>query len=167
MITSQLERIDKITDKIFLGDLTYASKIETLKTKKISSIISLCGKLSPKYSNTFNQKIIYVEDLPSENIIQYFKECIEFIEKNKTIYIHCLCGISRSPTIVIAYLMWKKHSSYFDTFQFVKKIRNSINPNGGFTQQLKIFDKLLKDNKYDLSLIDFSNIKWRSARFII
>ena len=167
MITSQLERIDKITDKIFLGDLTYASKIETLKTKKISSIISLCGKLSPKYSNTFNQKIIYVEDLPSENIIQYFKECIEFIEKNKTIYIHCLCGISRSPTIVIAYLMWKKHSSYFDTFQFVKKIRNSINPNGGFTQQLKIFDKLLKDNKYDLSLIDFSNIKWRPARFII
>ena len=167
MITSQLERIDKITDKIFLGDLTYASKIETLKTKKISSIISLCGKLSPKYSNTFNQKIIYVEDLPSENIIQYFKECIEFIEKNKTIYIHCLCGISRSPTIVIAYLMWKKHSSYFDTFQFVKKIRNSINPNGGFTQQLKIFDKLLKDNKYDLSLIDFTNIKWRPARFII
>ena len=167
MITSQLERIDKITDKIFLGDLTYASKIETLKTKKISSIISLCGKLSPKYSNTFNQKIIYIEDLPSENIIQYFKECIEFIEKNKTIYIHCLCGISRSPTIVIAYLMWKKHSSYFDTFQFVKKIRNSINPNGGFTQQLKIFDKLLKDNKYDLSLIDFTNIKWRPARFII
>ena len=167
MITSQLERIDKITDKIFLGDLTYASKIETLKNKKISSIISLCGKLSPKYSNTFNQKIIYIEDLPSENIIQYFKECIEFIEKNKTIYIHCLCGISRSPTIVIAYLMWKKHSSYFDTFQFVKKIRNSINPNGGFTQQLKIFDKLLKDNKYDLSLIDFSNIKWRPARFII
>ena len=167
MITSQLERIDKITDKIFLGDLTYASKIETLKTKKISSIISLCGKLSPKYSNTFNQKIIYIEDLPSENIIQYFKECIEFIEKNKTIYIHCLCGISRSPTIVIAYLMWKKHSSYFDTFQFVKKIRNNINPNGGFTQQLKIFDKLLKDNKYDLSLIDFTNIKWRPARFII
>ena len=166
MIT-QFERIDKITDKIFLGDLTYACKIETLKNKKISSIISLCGKLSPKYSNTFNQKIIYIEDLPSENIIQYFKECIEFIEKNKTIYIHCLCGISRSPTIVIAYLMWKKHSSYFDTFQFVKKIRNSINPNGGFTQQLKIFDKLLKDNKYDLSLIDFTNIKWRPARFII
>ena len=63
--------------------------------------------------------------------------------------------------------MWKKHSSYFDTFQFVKKIRNSINPNGGFTQQLKIFDKLLKDNKYDLNQIDFSKIKWKPARFII
>ena len=79
MITSQLERIDKITDKIFLGDLTYASKIETLKTKKISSIISLCGKLSPKYSNTFNQKIIYIEDLPSENILNLQKKIKQFI----------------------------------------------------------------------------------------
>ena len=59
-------------------------------------------------SYEFKQKIIEVDDDYRANIIQYFNECILFIEGNDKIFIHCAAGMSRSPTIVIAYLMWKK-----------------------------------------------------------
>ena len=35
-----------------------------------------------------------------------------------------------------------------------------ISPNEGFVAQLKIFEKLLKDNDYDLEKINFEKIKW-------
>ena len=43
---------------------------------------------------------------------QFFKECIEFIENATKIYIHCMAGVSRSPTIVIAYLMWTQKMKF-------------------------------------------------------
>ena len=92
------------------------------------------------------------------NIIKYFKECIEFIEKADKVFVHCLCGVSRSATIVIAYLMWKAHCGYYDAYFFVKNRRCFIAPNDGFVHQLKIFENLLKSNEYDLNKIDFNSI---------
>ena len=71
-----------------------------------------------------------------------------------------MCGISRSSTIVIAYLMWKTRATFNETYFFVKNRRKYISPNEGFVAQLKIFEKLLKDNDYDLEKINFEKIKW-------
>ena len=105
-------------------------------------------------------------DFTDENIFKYFKECIQFIENSKKIYIHCMAGVSRSASIVIAYLMYKEHKNYFQIYTEVKKKRNVIRPNFGFVFQLKYFENLLKDNNYDLKKIDFENIdmkeKWNN-----
>ena len=90
-----------------------------------------------------------IKDEENSNLIKYFKECFEFIEKANKIFINCACGISRSPTIVIAYLMWKTHCSYNDTFLFVRNRRKLISPNEGFIKQLKIFEDMIKKNNYD------------------
>ena len=34
-----------------------------------------------------------------------------------------------------------------------------VNPNAGFKNQLKLFEKLLKENDYDLNRIEFNNIR--------
>ena len=150
--------IDKITDKIYLGDINGANEIKYLKQEGITHIISLAGKfISPIYEEgLFVRKMIEIMDFPNENIFKYFKECIDFIEKSKKIYIHCAAGASRSATIVIAYIMWKEHKNYNDAFNFVKNKRKLIMPNMGFTLQLKYFDNLLKLNNYNMDLIDFN-----------
>ena len=56
----------------------------------------------------FNQKIINIMDYDSENIIQYFGECLNFIKGEDKVFVHCAAGESRSATVVIAYIMWKK-----------------------------------------------------------
>ena len=153
--------IDKVTDKIYLGCYNGALDVAYLKAEKINNILSLIGNDSPGYEGgDFTQKVIDIDDFPKENIIQYFKECIEFIESANKTYVHCMCGISRSSTIVIAYLMWKAHATYNEAYFFVKNRRRYISPNEGFVQQLKIFEKLLKENDYDLNKIDFGKIKW-------
>ena len=151
--------IDKITDKIYLGDIDGASDFDYFSKEGITNVLSVIHR-PPDYADEdkINHKIIKIDDLDDENIIQYFKECIEFIEKADKIYIHCMCGVSRSSTIVIAYLMWKAHCSYYDSYFFVKSSRSFINPNDGFVKQLKIFEDLLQKNDYDLNKINFKSI---------
>ena len=151
--------IDKITDNIYLGKLAGLSDKDYFKAEKITSILSLIKDV-PEVDKDLNIKhiILHIEDLYSENIIKYFKECIEFIENSNKIYIHCTCGVSRSATIVLAYLMWKTHLDFDDIYSFVKKRRPEIDPNNGFRRQLKLFQKLLKENNYDLNKINFIDI---------
>ena len=160
------QSIDKITNKVYLGDIPGSLNTDYFKSENINYVlsISLGGPLfSPSYKPELKlkHKIIDMSDEPTSNIIQYFKECILFIEESDKIYIHCSAGISRSPTIVIAYLMWKVRVSFDQAFKYVKKIRHYINPNEGFIAQLKEFDKLLNNKDYNLMEIDFSKIKWQ------
>ena len=153
-------KIDKITDKIYLGGLEGLKENDYLKKENITSILSITNDLpKDELDKSINHKIIDIGDLYSENIIKYFKECIEFIENNRKIFIHCTCGVSRSASIVISYLMWKTHSPFNEVYLFVKKRRPEIDPNNGFRKQLNIFHKLLEENNYDLNKIDFEQIK--------
>ena len=50
---------------------------------------------------------------------------------------HCAAGVSRSASILIAYLMREKKMKYQEAHDFVKSKRSIIIPNSGFVQQLK------------------------------
>ena len=149
--------IDRITDKIYLGGLEGATDLVFLSEEKITHVLSLLDwKIEVPKNLNITHKLINISDIESSNLFQYFKECIEFIENANKIYIHCMCGVSRSPSIVIAYLLWKTHCSYYDAYYFVKNRRRFIYPNEGFVEQLKLFEKLLKEKNYDLNKIDWN-----------
>ena len=154
--------IDKITDKIFLGDDEGASEQDFFKTEQIHHVLSII-ETPPTYPEELqiNHKSIKLEEKLSLNIIPYLKECIEFIENADKIYVHCSCGISRSPAIVIGYLMWKTHNNFNEVYKFAQKRRPRVELTIGFVRQLKKFDNILKDNDYNLNKIDFNciNIK--------
>ena len=95
-----------------------------------------------------------------ENLIKYFGECINFIDGDEKVLVHCMAGASRSATIVIAYIMWKQKKTFKDALDFASKKRSSVYPNIGFKDQLTLFEKLLKENDYDLNKINFKEIKW-------
>ena len=154
--------MDKITNNIWLGNIASAKSIINIKSLGISKILSVLENEAPKYNREDNlwQYIIKVEDSPQQNIIQYFGESIGFIEGDDNILIHCMGGSSRSPTIVLAYIMWKFRLPFNEAFEFVNSKRPYIIPNDGFKEQLKIFEQLLIENNYDLTRIDFKNIFW-------
>ena len=72
-----------------------------------------------------------------------------------------MAGVSRSATIVIAYIMWKEHKSYYQAFLDVKYKRKFIEPNKGFIFQLKYFESMLNENNYDLDKIDFVGFNYK------
>jgi len=59
--------------------------------------------------------------------------------KNVKVLIHCNKGISRAPTLGIAYLMKKFNWKFEEIFEYIKKIYPKADPNYGFIIQLMDF----------------------------
>ena len=155
--------IDEIEEgKLWLGSFD-PENVKVLKEKGIKNILTIMdgdpSEISYK-EHGFNQKVIDIMDYESKNIIQYFGECLNFLEGEEKVFVHCAAGISRSPTIVIAYIMWKNEMTFGKAYDFVKQKRPDIYPNYGFQKQLKMFEKLLFENDFDINNIDFKSIKW-------
>jgi dual specificity phosphatase 12 len=76
----------------------------------------------------------YVEDHDQFNISSIFDTTFEFIErarKSTNILIHCYAGISRSATVLIAYLMRKLEIGVREAMDMVQRRRWQIYPNNG------------------------------------
>lgn len=152
--------ISQITNTIYLGNIDAAFNKKKLKQIGIKKILTVMEAFGNHYSsNEFIHKSIDVEDNYQTNIIRYFKDCFLFIEGKDKILVHCAAGMSRSPTIVIAYIMWKNKLSLNKAIKFVKEKRPLISPNDNFMNQLKIFEELLIKNNYNIDNIKFNKIK--------
>ena len=78
-----------------------------------------------------------------------------------------MAGVSRSATIVIAYLMWTQHLKYKEALEKVKEKRPLVGPNEGFEKQLEMFEKYLIDNDYDIEKIKFKEIEWKPPKELL
>ena len=144
--------------------LFFCIRYKKSKRQKNKKKISISVRRIPEYNNEdgFIHKTFKVVDNSSQNIIQYFGECLNFIKGDEKVLVHCISGSSRSASIVIAYIMWTKKMTYEDAFKFVSDKRKCVNPKKGFTEQLKLFEKLLKENEYNIDKINFKDIKLES-----
>ena len=154
--------LDEIIENIYLGNYEASENIQKLKELGIKKVLSLIRYY--KGPNYEDEGIIHkwydVYDFEDQNIIQYFGECFNFIKGEEKILVNCMAGASRSATIVIAYLMWIKKMKYEDALNFVSSKRPIAYPNDGFREQLKMFEKLLEENNYDIDKINFKKIKY-------
>ncbi len=84
----------------------------------------------------------------SQNLRQFFEEAFAFIDLARRdrsgVLIHCHAGVSRSPTIAVAYLMKRYPMAMSDAYKFVKKRRSIISPNLNFMGQLWEFEQGLR-----------------------
>ncbi|KAK0649328.1 protein-tyrosine phosphatase-like protein, partial [Cercophora newfieldiana] len=62
------------------------------------------------------------------------------------VLVHCSQGVSRSPTVVIAYLMRKQKKGLRTVLADVKMKRREVDPCENFLEQLKIWEEV----KYDI-----------------
>ena len=107
---------------------------------KVQAILTVADSLEPVFPDKFKYKIIEVSDDETSDICQHFRDCIAFMTEvigNKgTILVHCAAGVSRSASVVIAYIMYTHKLKFLDAFKKVKEKRPCIRPNPGFISQL-------------------------------
>ena len=138
-------------DHLYLGSVGAAYNLQILKGLNITHILTVCECLPPKFPTDFAYKIIAVTDEPTTKLSNHFKDALDFIKnaiaEGKNVLVHCFAGVSRSASVVIAYLM-KYHKMEFNAaVSFVRAKRPWINPNYGFQAQLRRFGIFLKDQK--------------------
>ncbi|KAH3764203.1 phosphatases II [Pelomyxa schiedti] len=83
--------------------------------------------------------VVELLDVETENAFAHFDKCNKFIDSgrnNGAVLVHCQDGISRSATIVSAYLMYKIKVSVEDAVGLIHDARPVVQPNDGFMSQL-------------------------------
>jgi protein-tyrosine phosphatase len=137
-----------IPKKIYLSGLyPIHNNPEKLKQLGITHILGLT-ELYISYGNDYIIKRINIEDNENVDILKYQQEIIDFMDgalkTNGIVLVHCMMGISRSPTAVIMYIMYTCKFHYITAYNLVKKKRFIINPNIGFVKQLLVYENHLQ-----------------------
>jgi dual specificity phosphatase 12 len=134
----------EILENLWLGGLNLIHDAEFLKKNKITHILSVINEdvcTAAMVTLHIKQLVVRVEDDDDAPIAGIFRTCIEFIEEELAsggaVYVHCFMGISRSPTIVAAYLIWKKGLSDEEAIRLIQSQRPIVNPNDGFRAALR------------------------------
>jgi predicted protein tyrosine phosphatase len=136
---------------LFLGDRYSARNVEWMKTNKIGFVLHISDiPTSKAMEETMKEAGVEYIRLPSEdveidNIILQFPKAIDFINEGRdafkskkdrpNVLVFCDEGVSRSPTVVAAYLL---HNGWLlkGTLTHMLALRPSVCPNKGFFKQL-------------------------------
>ncbi|KAL2547062.1 protein-tyrosine-phosphatase MKP1-like [Forsythia ovata] len=136
----------RILDHVYLGSDAVAKSREILQQNGITHVLNCVGFVCPEYfKNELVYKTLWLRDSPSEDITSILYDVFDYFEdvreQGGRVLVHCCQGVSRSTSLVIAYLMWKEGQSFEDAFQHVKAARGVTNPNMGFACQLLLCQK--------------------------
>eukprot|EP01064_Diplonema_japonicum_P035333 TRINITY_DN763_c12_g1_i1.p1 TRINITY_DN763_c12_g1~~TRINITY_DN763_c12_g1_i1.p1 ORF type:complete len:240 (+),score=39.31 TRINITY_DN763_c12_g1_i1:473-1192(+) len=154
--------LSQITPWLYLGSLSDALDRTLLKSHGIDYILNTAkecesggesssessGGESPDGTCKWPQYLkLDLVDHADEAISTVFQRAFSFIEharrEKKKVLVHCRRGISRSATLVIAYLMKYSNKQLDDAFNYVRDKRSIINPNLGFVLSLETFAQQL------------------------
>jgi predicted protein tyrosine phosphatase len=159
-----------ITDRIFVGDLASASNCEAMKEQGITHIVSVINGAYKLFPDDFAYMMIHINDDPWVDIGKYFDESNKFIdnalmEKNSKVMIHCQRGVSRSVTLLLAYLLFKINTGNKIQQENVENVINNIlqnvqshrsiaDPNSGFITCLRNY--VYRINNYVIPISDLN-----------
>ncbi|KAM6503317.1 hypothetical protein JOM56_000260 [Amanita muscaria] len=134
--------MDQVIPGLWIGDLPSAQNTELLKGHGIYSILSaMRGRIQIK--ETFIRHQILLDDSEDEDVLVHLLPSIHFIQeeldKGRGVLVHCQAGISRSSTIVAAYLMHSRDLDTNSALELIRKVRPNVEPNQNFLRQLEIF----------------------------
>lgn len=121
-------------------------ELKILKDFNVTHILNVGYRILNYYESKFVYKNVEILDDPSTNIRVFFDGCFDFIDDGRVegcILVHCNAGVSRAPTIVIAYLMKENKMRLKEAYDLVKSVRPCIRPNDGFMKTLKDYDNEL------------------------
>ncbi len=98
---------------------------------------------------------IPLKDSVEEDLSLCFNEAFSFIDSaagpNQAVLVYCQKGISRSPSVVIGYLMARRSYSFERAFDLVKRRRPVVDPNLGFCAQLSSQSRQVGPTDLDFS----------------
>ena len=135
------EDAHEIQDGLFLGNLGAAESSAWRTANGISHILSvLPHQLASPIPSNIKYLQMKVRDSHSSLIAALFSESIQFIDEalksGGRVLVHCWKGVSRSATIVIAYVMRSQRLQYEAALALVQARRACVEPNPGFQTQL-------------------------------
>ncbi|XP_029383510.1 dual specificity protein phosphatase 13-like [Echeneis naucrates] len=146
--------VNEVWPNLFIGDMSVANDRYSLWKLGITHVLNAAhGKMHCQgshgfYGPTVDYYGVPADDSPSFDLSRYFFPSADYIQNalNTTgarVFVHCAVGVSRSASLVLAYLMIHHHYTLEEAINKVKEHR-WIFPNRGFLKQLCALDMKLR-----------------------
>eukprot|EP00826_Nyctotherus_ovalis_P017757 TRINITY_DN15246_c0_g1_i2.p1 TRINITY_DN15246_c0_g1~~TRINITY_DN15246_c0_g1_i2.p1 ORF type:complete len:187 (+),score=34.28 TRINITY_DN15246_c0_g1_i2:143-703(+) len=138
---------DQIEAHLWLGSYRSASNKRNLLALNIKNILTVGDHMKQKFTDSFKYLQVLIDDDEDEYILGVLPKLVKFVEdsveRKEGVLVHCLGGVSRSATVVTAYIMKSRKLSMKKALKFVKEKRSCISPNRGFLDQLEKYADLI------------------------
>ncbi|XP_008413231.1 uncharacterized protein LOC103468141 [Poecilia reticulata] len=121
---------------------------DRLTSLGISYVLSV-SRCSPQPSFLPRSRFlrIPIDDSLWDDLLPWIPQALSFIDSamssGASVLVHCAAGISRSPALAVAYIMYSLEMDLDHAYRFVKERRPSISPNFNFLGQLQHFQGIL------------------------
>ncbi|XP_033969542.1 dual specificity protein phosphatase 8 [Trematomus bernacchii] len=142
-----------ILPRLYLGAQRDVTQ-ERLASLGISYIVSVT-RCSPEPSFLPRSRCLRVpiDDSLRADLLPWIPQALVFIDaamsSGASVLVHCAAGISRSPALAVAYIMYSPGMDLDQAYRFVKERRPSISPNFNFLGQLQHFQRTLSQQQPD------------------
>lgn len=157
-----LHNCDQILPRLYLGGVQSVADPQIVADQGIRAVCCCLRDLEYPDSE-FNKDLSYfrvdVEDMGHEPIELYFPQATEFIHswisREQTVLVHCRAGVSRSASVVMAYLMQYQNYSLHDAFFLVRAHRSVVSPNIGFMEKLGNFEEEVHKHEPSIDILKY------------
>ena len=144
----------QILPHLYLGCRKVAVCLPSLRASGITNVLNVTSSVPNKFAAAgLTYKQIAVEDSHDVNMIQHLPEAFGFIERARVsgerVLVHCHAGMSRSVTVILAYLMKFFNHTLDSAYEHVKMIKSDISPNFSFMGQLVEYECTLRPSPSD------------------
>ncbi|XP_030630723.1 dual specificity protein phosphatase 26 [Chanos chanos] len=166
--------VDEVWPNLFLGNMSIANDRYGLWKLGITHVLNAahgrmhCQGSHEFYGSCIDYHGVPAEDSPAFDLSPYLCPSAEFIHNALTspagrILVHCAVGVSRSATLVLAYLMIYHN---FPLLEAIKKVKENrwIFPNRGFLKQLRALDMRLHQRLERMAAAKFSKKEYLSVK---
>eukprot|EP00915_Cephaloidophora_sp_WS-2016_P004134 GHVH01005554.1.p1 GENE.GHVH01005554.1~~GHVH01005554.1.p1 ORF type:complete len:599 (+),score=64.71 GHVH01005554.1:801-2597(+) len=152
-----------ISGSIFAGDLISGYSYGITSYMRLGTDYPFQSELFRDRRMRFCE--IPLRDQPSEgaslrSLLPYLVSyLVDEIARGHRVLVFCNEGVSRSATVISAYLIVKHVMSWHDAIRRLSRIRSCISPNLGFMHELKRFSRLIGElpSVFKLSLLQNTN----------
>ncbi|CAH8464697.1 unnamed protein product [Dicrocoelium dendriticum] len=145
-------QIARINSHLYLSSLS-ALTPDRLRQHGITLLVSAMVDAPPlQLRNAVSSSLhVAVEDMEGANLRVHFDRVGDRIaaehRRGGRVLVHCMAGMSRSSTLVLAYLVRHMNMSLADAYQHVRSIRPCIQPNPSFWRQLLEYEERVRGSR--------------------
>ncbi|GAA5975790.1 hypothetical protein JCM11641_005875 [Rhodosporidiobolus odoratus] len=136
--------MQRVIPGLWIGDYQAAQDHDLLEDNSIQCVVSAMRQEYAAHPSIELHKVL-VDDDDRTNILEHFVHTADFIhaalQRHQGVLVHCQAGVSRSTTLVAAYLMLKHGMTVEQALEKIKAARSHVEPSESFMSQLEMFER--------------------------
>ncbi len=133
--------MNEIVDHLFVSDAKVARDPAQLATHAIGTIVNLASRLSPAGVTVvavhFKDRVDHEPEALGVLVRRAVAAIAAARSANQNVLVQCSAGVSRSPAIVVAYLVLARGMTLDDAVALVRQRHTRARPNAGVLAWLR------------------------------